>query len=294
MNVSNMLAGSEAQPNPRLSGGMTSPQHARHYTTRQAHHMPNPINTAGLDMSPPYNQPVSNYRVGPPMASPSKGLAKQITFQLLLPESPEQKARLPMRVNIYPNDPTDDIITTVKNFYGLYVGKGVSFEDASGITMIARYENFDDNMKVYVRVVHDDIDGEGGSMHSFRPSISPQKAPRLDDPIQMQPSQSHPWSRPSSRTARLRSDSPQIPNGRRSNSTSTVSKVRSRPGPKSRGGSFREDTVESHDDELDSDADGSVSSSRRGKTELVSAEISLENIVEGGRRKRANPFDSSV
>jgi hypothetical protein len=39
---------------------------------------------------------------------------------------------------------------------------------------------------------------------------------------------------------------------------------------------------------------GSVSGSRKAKSEqLASAEISLDNIVEGGRRKRAK-FESSV
>lgn len=46
-----------------------------------------------------------------------------------------------------------------------------------------------------------------------------------------------------------------------------------------------------------SDSDGgqlSTAGSRKGKTEqLASAEISLDNIVEGGRRKRAK-FESSV
>jgi hypothetical protein len=37
----------------------------------------------------------------------------------------------------------------------------------------------------------------------------------------------------------------------------------------------------------------SVTSSRKAKSELASAEISLDNIVEGGRRKRAK-FESSV
>lgn len=42
----------------------------------------------------------------------------------------------------------------------------------------------------------------------------------------------------------------------------------------------------------DEGASASVTSSRRSKTEQVNAEISVDNIVEGGRRKRA--FESSV
>ena len=33
-----------------------------------------------------------------------------------------------------------------KNFFGLYDGHGVSFEDKAGNTLIARYENFENNM----------------------------------------------------------------------------------------------------------------------------------------------------
>ena len=42
----------------------------------------------------------------------------------------------------------------------------------------------------------------------------------------------------------------------------------------------------------DENGEGSVTSSRRSKQEQVNAEISVDNIVEGGRRKRA--FESSV
>ena len=64
-----------------------------------------------------------------------------------------------MRVQIYPHDTTESIVTTVKNFYGLYAGpggaKGVSFEDEQGNTLIARYENLRNNMIVYVRVIEE-------------------------------------------------------------------------------------------------------------------------------------------
>jgi hypothetical protein len=39
---------------------------------------------------------------------------------------------------------------------------------------------------------------------------------------------------------------------------------------------------------------GSVTSSKRGKADKVNAEISLENIVEGGRRFKRAKFESSV
>ncbi|KJZ68943.1 hypothetical protein HIM_11659 [Hirsutella minnesotensis 3608] len=84
---------------------------------------------------------------------------KTVTFELAFSNSPQYRARLPMRVQIYPHDTTDSIVTAVKEFYGLYWGqtgsKGVSFEDDNGNSLIARYENFRNNMVVYVRVIEE-------------------------------------------------------------------------------------------------------------------------------------------
>jgi hypothetical protein len=98
-------------------------------------------------------------------------------------------------------------------------------------------------------------------------------------------------SRAGSRHAR-QSHSPQPGRGRRS---ASVSK-RHRPSVKSRGnsshGSFAGANGDGYSDS--EDENGSVSSSRRSRKEpLASADISVDNIVEGGRRKRAK-FDSSV
>lgn len=222
---------------------------------------------------------------------------KSVAFEYILPEPLQQKARLPMRVNIYPHDATDSIITTVKNFYGLYDGNGVSFEDKEGNTLIARYENFQNRMTVYVRVV-DDMGSASATPHV---SLSP-KRPYLGPPFEMNPPPQvgdHLHSRPSSRAAHHRSASPNNTRGRRSVSVNTNTKSRSRPNIKSRTGSahgsFADPNGQFAQDMSDSDGgDASVTSSRRGKAEVVaSAEISVENIVEGGRRKRAR-FDSSV
>src|SRR3978361_978870 len=108
---------------------------------------------------------------------------KSVIFEYLLAEtSIHHRARLPMRVNIYPHDGTDSIVTTVKNFYGLYDGNGVSFEDKDGNTLIARYENFADKMTVYVRVI-DEVGSKAGT-----PSVtaSPRR-PRLQAPFELQP-----------------------------------------------------------------------------------------------------------
>jgi hypothetical protein len=233
---------------------------------------------------------------GRPTESPVRPApAKHVSFELLFPESPQYKARLPLRVQIYPHDSTESIVTTVKNFYGLYSGpngsKGVSFEDSQGHTLIAGYENFRNNMVVYVRVT------EG----------SPQPAqPVVGDSLQPTPLAAQPYgngdyaaqsmhqsgqraSQPASPGSRKRSQSP-TSRGRRSDSVEDKMKSRSRSS-KNRATGY-----DGHSDSMNGyssgdNAPGSVSS--RAKEQLGNTDISLENIVEGGRRKRAK-FESSV
>ncbi|PVI01053.1 hypothetical protein DM02DRAFT_642066 [Periconia macrospinosa] len=219
--------------------------------------------------------------------SPTKASqAKHVSFELLLPQSPHHKARLPMRVNIFPHDTTDSIITTVKNFYGLYERRGVVFEDSQGTTLIARYENFTHDMVVYVRVTAEDPELDEYSAGA-RQSASPQR-PHLQEAIQMLPPS---LARPAAR----QTESPQPSRGRRSASASTNPK-RGRPAVKSRGPSSHGSFAEAGDHNY-SDSDGgdaSVTSSRRSRKEPVaSAEISADNIIEGGRRFKRAKFDSS-
>lgn len=230
-------------------------------------------------------------------------MPKNVAFELLF-DGPNTRARLPMRVQIFPHDTTDSILTTVKNFYGLYDGAaaGVSFEDERGNTLIARYENLRNGMIVYVRVLPDYSQpafphGRVG-WNSVSP-ISPAKAPHLDAAFQMPPPQlsqhnvleDH-LSRPNSRVARKRSASP------RANRSLSAPKNRSRPGVKSRDTSMPRNMEDLNSDAMNgySDSDGgagSVTSSFKARSEqLASAEISVDNIVEGGRRKRAK-FESS-
>ncbi|KAI9852218.1 MAG: hypothetical protein M1838_001455 [Thelocarpon superellum] len=244
-----------------------------------------------------------------PQTSPKP---KHVAFELYFPESPNYRARLPMRVQIFPHDTTDSIITTVKNFYGLYEGpggaKGVSFEDEQGNTLIARYENFRNNMVVYVRVLLE----EAGTPKAYGPPEHPSASPNhfQSEPHAMRPPQpaqaltyGQTPSRPASRTMRKRSVSPPLGRGRRSVSANTrpdpSKPSRSRTGLKSRGSSTHASGPDVNGDAMNgfSDSDGgqgSVSGSRKSRSEqLASAEISLDNIVEGGRRKRAK-FESSV
>jgi hypothetical protein len=230
--------------------------------------------------------------------SPTKQVQpKHVSFELLLPQSPQHRARLPMRVNIYPHDTTDSIITTVKNFYGLYERRGVIFEDRHGTILIARFENFEHGMVVYVRVSAEDSDVEDYSPDPRQTTVSPRRPrPHLDEAFQMLPPviYNQGRDRADSRNGR-RTHSPQPGRGRRSASASTHAR-RNRPSAKSRGnslhGSFAEENGDVYSDS--EGGDGSVSSSRRSRKEpLASADISVDNIVEGGRRKRAK-FDSSV
>lgn len=244
---------------------------------------------------------VSHNMIMSPYTSPTP---KSVAFELLFPESPQYRARLPMRVQIFPHDTTESIVTTVKNFYGLYAGpggsRGVSFEDEHGNTLIARYENLRNNMIVYVRV----IDEPSVPYHPGSPGNHQAYYAADGHYLPQHPAQAltygQPDSRPASRTSRKRSVSPNQGRGRRSTSASTLpppaKKSRSRSGFKSRGSSTHGSFADIHSDGLGyssgDGAPGSVSS-RTKSEQLGNTEISLDNIVEGGRRKRAK-FESSV
>lgn len=253
-----------------------------------------------FNMSTPHSSAIS------PTGSPTP---KSVAFELLFTQSPQHRARLPMRVQIFPHDTTDSIIATVKNFYGLYAdgggAKGVSFEDEQGNTLIARYENFRNNMVVYVRVIQEEPSDAYGQQSYSAGSPRLQQAYYSSDAQNLPPHQAlnygQPVSRPTSRTSRKRSTSPGHGRGRRSASASInpplpTKKSRSRSGFKSRGSSTHGSFQELHSDGLNgySSGDGGAGSvTSKAKSEhLGNTEISLDNIVEGGRRKRAK-FESS-
>jgi hypothetical protein len=227
--------------------------------------------------------------------SPRQPVApKHVQFELLFPESPQYRARLPLRVQIFPHDSTESIVTTVKNFYGLYPrpgtsSKGVSFEDDQSNTLIARYENFSNNMVVYVRVTEESpppagafgpnlIQQSPASHHSYYPStFAPDSTQQLGQQLPGSPS-------------RRRSPSPNATRGRRSASVSTNGKKGRSRSSKNRGPNY-----DNHSDSLNgySSGDGAPGSvSSKVKEQIGNTDISVENIVEGGRRKRAK-FESS-
>ncbi|KAJ5897608.1 hypothetical protein N7504_007896 [Penicillium tannophilum] len=244
-----------------------------------------------MDMSIMQSLPHEGYSVlaEQPVVDDSRNLSlkspvpKNVAFELLLDENSKVRARIPMRVQIYPHDTTDSIVTTVKNFYGIYDGtaSGVSFEDEHGTTLIARYENLKNNMTVYVRVIpiptYADHFYGGFSVERKRPSLGEPFGMDAVAPVLDQP------SRPPSRLARKRSTSP----SNRSLRSASHHKQGSRCGNKSRGSSH----AGFPDDEMMSDSEDSYSRRSRGDA-FASSEISMENILQDGRRKRPK-FDSS-
>ncbi|KIX04465.1 uncharacterized protein Z518_05333 [Rhinocladiella mackenziei CBS 650.93] len=223
--------------------------------------------------------------------------AKSISFELLLDEGSKTRARIPLRVVLNTHDSTESIITTVKNFYGIYDGNGVSFEDSWGNTLIASYDNLAPDSTVYVRIVpvpqqpstaypHGAYANENGYETRRRPS--------LGDPFQMLPphmqEQSQSPSRPASRLARKRSISPTQGRGRRSVSQQKGASFTTVSRGSSANGSY-------HDDNGYSDSEAgrsSVSGSKRAKSEqFASSEISTANVLQDGRRGQPI-FDSST
>ena len=224
--------------------------------------------------------------------------AKSVCFELLLDERSKTRGRLPLRVLVNSHDTTVDIITTVKSFYGIYDDNGVSFEDATGNTLIASYENFAQNATVYVRSVPGQSQPAPVNPHSSTAQHLPNglegaRRPSLGEPFQMLPPHmrelSHsPSRRSSSRNASKQSVSPSRDRGRRSNSQQQRGSQ-----PDSRCSSAHG----SHRDHDASDSDAghsSVSGSRKGRgDQFARSEISSANVLQDGRRGHAM-FDSSV
>ncbi|EXJ84538.1 hypothetical protein A1O3_05207 [Capronia epimyces CBS 606.96] len=223
--------------------------------------------------------------------------AKSISFELLLDEGSKTRARIPLRVVLNTHDSTESIITTVKNFYGIYDGNGVSFEDSWGNTLIASYDNLASDSTVYVRIVPSPQPPSIGythAAHAIDNGYESRRRPSLGEPFQMLPpylrEPSHSPSRPSSRLARKRSTSPTQGRGRRS-----ASQQKGPPNvPISRGssanGSYHEDNGYS-----DSEAGrSSISGSKRARSEqFASSDISTANVLQDGRRGQPI-FDSST
>ena len=223
--------------------------------------------------------------------------AKSISFELLLDEGSKTRARIPLRVVLNVHDSTESIVTTVKNFYGIYDGHGVSFEDGSGNTLIASYSNLSADSTVYVRIVP--APQQPPAAYPYPPYAveighEPRRRPSLGEPFQMLPphlrESSHSPSRPASRLARMRSISPTQGRGRRSASQQKGSSFTTISRGSSANGSYHEDNGYS-----DSEAGrSSVSGSKKARSEqFASSDISTANVLQDGRRGQPI-FDSSV
>lgn len=252
-----------------------------------------PVNTfAGMPHGSPGRDDVSPKQ----SASP-----KNVAFELLFVDAPQCRARLPMRVHIYPHDTTDSIVTTVKNFYGLYSGptgsKGISFEDKEGNTLIARYENFTNNMIVYVRVFEEyPADPAAYGPSSYHGSAEGVQSYHHGDGYSTQPvhqRQSQELARPASRTSRRRSRSPSSLREPREESIGSAGQKRRSRSIKHHPTLGQGDAYSDHHGGYSSDDGAHSTASGRTKEQLGNTDISVENIVEGGRRKRAK-FESSV
>ncbi|KAK5167493.1 uncharacterized protein LTR77_007192 [Saxophila tyrrhenica] len=285
MDVSSMLSNGGAQA---ADGAYDSQQN---FTIRNNTFTQNQASAVKTE-SPAPQRPLRSNNMPPPAgtgysrASPAKKGQKHVVFQLVDGTDPRLQARLPMRVMISQNDNTESIITSVKNFYGLYEC-GVSFETEDQVGMIPAYDNFHHDMNVIVRTVaqHSPVKSESGvdsaspSKRSLGAAFEPTARSYL------QPS-AHSPSKSGARSVGVRSLSPTSDIGKRSASSAP-------------GGPQRPKRTKSKDSSMMGAADGYSSgddgegsvASRRSKAEQVKAEISVENIVEGGRRKRA--FESS-
>lgn len=216
--------------------------------------------------------------------------SKRVNFVI----KPPHRGREKMRVDIAFRDTTESIMTSVKTFFGIHTNlgfsEGLSLEGEHGNTIIARYENFQENGTVYVRIIEEPIEtissGTLGSAQGVHDTNG--------YPLQGTPQLEAHAARPASWASQLRSPSPNGGRGRRSTSTaanltagkkgrSRSSKTRTEVNGHGLGDSFSSYT----------NGDGAAGSSGRSKEPVGNTDISVENIVEGGRRKRTK-FESAV
>lgn len=298
MEISNIIT-SDGQNKDPLSAPVAGadPSHAHQYPTRHS------LNASAIGdgrlATPPMAGSLQSLR-----HSPLNTTVKNVSFELQLDDASTVRGRLPLRVQIFPHDTTESIVTTVKNFYGLYDSgnQTVGFVDVGGDAVTASYENLSNNMTVYVRVLPDlSQRSEATEAWQYRP-VSPLHVNNFHGQTPMLPPQpaqilnyGQPPSRPGSRISRKQSLSPKLTQSK----TSSSQKSRSRSGVKGATSSFENGlddvSADAHNGYSSSDGGaGSVTSSRKARSELLAtAEISVDNIVEGDRRQKAK-FESSV
>jgi hypothetical protein len=207
---------------------------------------------------------------------------KAVSFRLRDSHSSEPKT-----FYIRPHDTTDSIMDTVKHLFGLSraYDLGISLEDADGLSFIPSHENFTDGMTVFVRI--DENLPQFAHRHSYnlRQSQGPNGTLR---------SSGYPVSRSASPNSR----------GRRSVSATAMQTSNGRHRPLKRSAMYQDAENDGppeffqhdgfwyslpHQSLLPDDDE----EPRTKAASVASADISVENIVEGSRRKRPK-FSSDV
>lgn len=202
---------------------------------------------------------------------------KHVTFVLRNEANHPVKERMPMRVQIFPHDSTDSIVSTVKNFYGIFdntsTSSGVSFEDEHGMTLIARYENFRNQMVVRVRRVPRAFAGDDGeqSAPGAQESTSKEHTP-------LRPDSSAPRNGGQFPTPAMNGHSHEI---HLANGHSRVNSFASANNNHQIGGS-----------DSGSDAERAHPTLGPKLEQIPSSDISTDNILQGKRRRRN--YDSSL
>ena len=239
------------------------------------------------------NGPARNQQFYPPASTTPHTNGSAVTPKPLSPNSGSKVVnfRLHESTNfktfqIRPHDTTDSIIDTVKHLLGLSQHRdlGVSLEDDNGCSFIPSYDNFGDNSTVWVRI-------EENLSHDFARRHS-------HDPRQSHHALNGALSNGDSYDYSSRSVSP-YSRGRRSASASRHH---------GRSRSLKR-TLQLEDDDhyrqgFHSDGQwysfphqqmmsGDYDEPRTKAGSVASADISVENILDGSRRKRAK-FSSDV
>ncbi|KAI5806960.1 hypothetical protein EDC01DRAFT_608613 [Geopyxis carbonaria] len=188
----------------------------------------------------------------------------------------------PKTFHIRPHDTTDSIMDTVKHLLGLsrQYDLGVSLEDADELSFIPNYENFTDGMTVFVRI-EESLPPDFARRHSYNLRQSQNGLNGTSSN-----SSSRTYDYPASRSI-----SP-VSRGRRSTSATTMHTV------DRRSRHLKRSALDDHYHEIyHPDGQWSYLSQqplmpdeydepRTKAGSVASADISVENILEGSRRKR--------
>jgi hypothetical protein len=226
-------------------------------------------------MNRPYEYPTVStpYHNNGPLMTPKSlspnGECKNVHFRFGNSE--------PKTLHIFPHDTTDSITTTVKNMFGIKLQdeSGLSFQDPDGRYMILRHENFSDDMMVDIRV-------EDNQYNLRHPQAMFFAGPGLRG----------------SSFSDARSVSPSAARGRRSASAGGRSRAMKRQASLREedycDGRYLQQGFSLQQPPQQFLPEGDDESESRSRIEPVaSADISLDNIVEGSRRKRPK-FSSDV